>query len=106
MLDFGNVRLVGMTDAELQDAFSLRFAQDSNGITRVYMLPDDIIQNTIKAFSTDPTSSTGYGALGAPSGRYFAPASGPNCIESYPGQCNGGTRCITTSPVRRSSGPT
>jgi len=29
-----------------------------------------------------PTSQTGYGALGPPSGRYFAPANGPDCIES------------------------
>jgi hypothetical protein len=90
VLDFGDVRLVGMTDSQLQDAFALRFQTDSNGVQHVYMLPDDIIQNTIKAFSTDPTSSTGYGALGAPSGRYLAPASGPDCINGYPGQCSGG----------------
>ena len=28
------------------------------------------------------TSLTGYGALGAPEGRYFAPANGPDCIET------------------------
>ena len=90
VLDFGNVRLVGMTDSQLQDAYALRFQTDSNGVQRVYMLPDDILQNTIKAFSTDPTSATGYGSLGAPSGRYLAPASGPDCVEGYPGQCSGG----------------
>jgi hypothetical protein len=90
VLDFGNVRLVGMTDSELQDAFALRFQTDSNGRQHEYMLPDDILQNTIKAFSTDPTSATGYGSLGAPSGQYLAPASGPDCVEGYPGQCSGG----------------
>ena len=50
------------------------------GTTTVYTLPQDIIDNTIRAFSTDPTSATGYGALGAPTGRYIAPASSPDCI--------------------------
>jgi hypothetical protein len=90
VLDFGDVRLVGATDADLRKMFDLRFATDAAGVTRVYMLPDAVIQNTIKAYSTDPTSSTGYGSLGAPSGVYFAPASGPNCINGYPGQCSGG----------------
>jgi hypothetical protein len=96
-LDFGNVRLVGMTDADLQKEYYLRFVTDAAGKSRVYMLPDDIIQNTIKAASTDPTSATGYSSLGAPSGRYFAPVSAadPNgnptgCINGYPGQCTGG----------------
>ena len=31
------------------------------------------------------TTSTGYGALGAPTGRYLAPANGPDCIEITPG---------------------
>ena len=96
ILDFGNVRLVGMTDAELQKEFKLRFATEADGKVYPYMLPDDIIQNTIKAYSTDPTSASGYGALGAPSGRYFAPVNtaDPNanptgCISGYPTQCTG-----------------
>jgi hypothetical protein len=84
VLDFGNVQLVGMNDAELQDAFQLRF-DDAN--KRVFMLPQDIIDNTIKAFNTSATSPTGYGALGAPTGRYFAPANGPDCIQVVPGDC-------------------
>jgi hypothetical protein len=84
ILSFGNVRLVGMTDAQLQDAFSIR-KDDANRI--VYILPQDIIDNTIKAFSTSPTSATGYGSQGAPSGRYFAPANGPDCLQALPGQC-------------------
>jgi hypothetical protein len=84
ILSFGNVRLVGMTDAQLQDAFSIR-KDDANRI--VYILPQDIVDNTIKAFSTSATSATGYGSLGAPTGRYFAPANGPDCIQALPGQC-------------------
>jgi len=33
------------------------------------------------------TSPTGYGSLGAPTGRYIAPANRADCIESYAGQC-------------------
>ena len=83
-LSFGNVRVVGMTDDELQDAFKLRF-DDAN--KRIYMLPQDIIDNTISAFSTSATSATGYGGLGPPTGRYFAPASGPDCIQVVAGDC-------------------
>ena len=46
-LDFGNVRLVGMSTKELQDAFKLRF--DDVG-KLVYMLPQDIIDNTVRAY--------------------------------------------------------
>jgi Carboxypeptidase regulatory-like domain len=94
ILDFGNVRLVGMTDQQLQDEYYLRFVKDSAGLTRVYMLPDDIIQNTIKAFSYNATSTTGYGSLGAPTGRYFEPVSAADplgnptgCISGYSTQC-------------------
>jgi hypothetical protein len=74
LLDLGNVRLVGMTEKELQNAVDLRVA--ANG--QLYILPDDIIQNTFKAFNVGLTR---YGALGAPTGRYMAPANGPDCIE-------------------------
>jgi hypothetical protein len=78
MLDFGNVRLVGMSVDDFRKALDLRVA--SNG--QLYILPDDILQNTVKAFNVSPTSANGYSALGAPTGRYLAPANGPDCIES------------------------
>jgi hypothetical protein len=84
LLDFGNATLVGMTDKDLRDAFGLYF-DDANKI--IYSLPKDIIDNTIKAFSTSATSATGYGASGPPTGRYFAPASGPSCLQVITGQC-------------------
>ena len=84
MLSYGNVRLVGMTDDDLQSAFSVR--KDDTGHV-VYLLPQDVIDNTIKAFSTSATSATGYGALGAPTGRYMAPANGPGCLQIVIGDC-------------------
>jgi hypothetical protein len=78
MLDFGNVRLVGMSREELQDAFSLRFDDAGRAI---YMLPQDIIDNTVKAWNVSATSPSGYSNLGVPEGRFIAPANGPDCIE-------------------------
>jgi hypothetical protein len=78
LLDFGNVRLVGMSVKELQDSFKLRF--DDAG-RAVYMLPEDIVDNTVKAWNVSATSPTGYSNRGVPRGRYIAPANGPDCIE-------------------------
>ncbi|HEX6972893.1 MAG TPA: TonB-dependent receptor [Vicinamibacterales bacterium] len=84
ILSFGNVRLVGMTEKELQKVYKLRF-DDAGKI--IYILPQDIIDNTINAFSVSATSPTGYGSRGAPTGRYFAPANGPDCIQVVNGDC-------------------
>ncbi len=81
---FGNVRLVGMTEKELRQLFKLHF-DDANKV--IYALPKEIIDNTIKAFSVSATSATGYGALGAPSGRYLAPANGPDCMQVAGNEC-------------------
>jgi hypothetical protein len=84
LLDFGNVKLVGMTRNDLQQLVGLHF-DDAARI--IYGLPKDVIDNTIKAFSVSATSTTGYGALGVPSGKYVAPANTAGCIEVYDGQC-------------------
>ncbi len=84
LYNFGNFRLVGLTGKELNDAFKLRF----DDATRIaYLLPQDIIDNTVRAFNASATSATGYGTLGAPTGRYLAPASGPACQQVFSGQC-------------------
>ena len=84
VLNFGNVRVVGMTIDELKDAYGIRI----DPATRiVYTLPQDIIDNTIRAFSVSATSPTGYGAAGPPTGRYLAPANGPTCIQQVRGDC-------------------
>jgi len=66
-----------MTREELQKEFKLRF--DHAGRV-IYMLPQDIYENTLKAFTVSATSPTGYSS-GVPEGRYIAPANGPDCIE-------------------------
>jgi hypothetical protein len=84
-LNFGNVRLVGMTEKELRKAAKLRF-DDASGVA--YYLPEDIILNTRRAFSVSPTSATGFSEnLGPPTGRYIAPANSANCIQVNSGDC-------------------
>ena len=95
MLNFGNVRLVGMTEGEFRRMVGLRSGADGH----LYILPDDVIDNTVKAFSLSATSATGYGASGPPSGRYIAPANGPDCIEVAPGYGDcGGRSLVVTGP--------
>jgi len=82
ILNFGNVRVVGMSTDELRSAFKIRIDPATK---IVYALPQEIIDNTIKAFSVSATSATGYGALGPPTDRYLAPANGPDCIQQVRG---------------------
>jgi hypothetical protein len=98
LTDLGNVRVVGMTLKDVQKAFHLR--KIDNLIA--YSWPQDIIDNSIKAFSTSATSPTGYSALGPPSGRYFAPTSGPDCIETIAsgyGNCGVRSLVVTGPPT-------
>jgi len=98
LLDLGNVRVVGMSQKEASNAFHLRKIDS----LVVYSWPQDIIDNTIKAFSTSATSPDGYSALGPPSGRHFAPANGPDCLETIAGgygQCGVRSFIVTGPPV-------
>ncbi len=97
LLDLGNVRAVGMSESEIRNLFKMRFESD----TVIYMWPQSLIDETIKAFSVSATSPTGYGDLGAPSGKYFAPASTQDCIEKISddyGEC-GLRSLVVTGPM-------
>jgi hypothetical protein len=88
VIDLGNVRLVGMTIDELTDMYKFETRVNSaTGELTVFQLPDDVILNTRRAFSTDPTSITGYSSLGAPQGRYIAPDDSFDCLEVKNGDC-------------------
>ena len=55
-----------MSDKELQKVYKIEERIDAaSGKQLLFILPQDIIDNTIKAFSTSATSATGYGSLGA-----------------------------------------
>lgn len=94
------VRLVGMTKDELQKEFKVRYTTNATtGATIVLMMPDDIILNTRRAFNVDPTSATGYSALGVPEGRYIARASTEGCIAIYPGDCGSPRQIVINGPT-------
>jgi hypothetical protein len=88
-----NVQLVGMDAKELQDAigtyFSTTVTQPSGAtsVANVTWLPSDIINNTIRAFTTTGNTTTGYLAGQAPTGRFIAPAGFGNCQARTAGQC-------------------
>ncbi|HYE89096.1 MAG TPA: carboxypeptidase-like regulatory domain-containing protein [Vicinamibacterales bacterium] len=85
---FGNVRLVGMTHAEAQKLFKFEVRPDpQTGLPTVFAFPDDVILNTRRAYSVSTTSVSGYSDLGAPEGRYFAPANSASCIQLKAGDC-------------------
>jgi hypothetical protein len=87
IVNFGNYRLVGMTDDDLQRMFKIYKRKDANGVERIYMLPEDVItQSMIALYGTSSTSSTGW-AGPAPTGRYIAWPDSPECVQAYPGQC-------------------
>ncbi len=82
---FGNVQLVGITRGQLENL--VHPYRDPDGF--IYVFPKDIRDQTIKA------NNIGYGAgttgpiytLGAPSGRYIAPAGTGNCQQAWSGGC-------------------
>jgi hypothetical protein len=87
-LVLNNARLVGMTQDELNEVFDIRITRDPlTGDTFVFNAPEDIIDNTRRAYDTSATSPTGYGDDGPPTGRYIAPASTGDCIFLYVGDC-------------------
>ncbi len=94
-LSIGDAVLVGMSVDDLQSEYKFRIDDD----LVVRMLPDDIILNTQRAFDTSATSPTGYGPLGAPTGRYIRPASEPGCVRVRPGDCGEPEAIFLTAPL-------
>ena len=94
----GNVRLVGMTRKELQDSIKLRF-DDARRL--VFILPQDIVDNTVRAFNVSATDPTGYSSRGAPTGRYIAPANSATCIQLYTGDCGFTDLVVHGTPFTR-----
>jgi hypothetical protein len=88
-----NVQLVGMTSKELQDKIGVYYnttITQPNGATsvaNVTYLPADIINNTIRAFTTTGNTTTGYAAGQAPTGAFIAPVGFGNCQQRTLGTC-------------------
>lgn len=81
----GGLELVNMTRRQLQDLVKVRF-DDANHI--VYFLPQDVIDNTRRAFNRGIAVINRPPLLGDPdpSGRYIAPANSNNRAAAYNGQ--------------------
>jgi hypothetical protein len=91
--NFGNVQLIGMNRDELQRFVEVR--KEPNRV--VFYLPDDVILNTQRAFNPSATTTTGYGSLGVPTGKFIAPPGYGNCVQGYVGQC-GFTNLVLHGP--------
>lgn len=94
LLELSGVKLVGWGEDEVRDAFGLRFEDDNKFI---YTWPEDVITNTIRAYSTAATS-TGYSGP-APEGRHFAPEGTMECYAIVPGDCGGVKSLILRGPM-------
>jgi hypothetical protein len=90
LVDFGNVTLVGMDKAELKAMYKPYYRPNpTTGLTEVWMMPEDVVLNTRRAWSTSPTTIDGYSTTlgGAPTGQYIAPANSATCLQERPGDC-------------------
>ena len=65
----------------------------------VTMLPQDIIQNTRRAFSTCATSADGYGGARRAERPLHPPASCPGCVRVRPGDCGEPGNIFLTAPL-------
>lgn len=82
-ISLGNVQLVNMTRGDLQKMVEVR-----KNPSTVTWLPDNVITNTIRAWSVSPTSATGY--AGTPpdlTQPFIAPPGFGNCQAAFNGQC-------------------
>ena len=100
VVNFGNVRLVGMTRDELTSMYKFyRRTNATSGRTEIWMLPEDVILNTRRAFSTSTTTVDGYStSLGVPTGRYIAPANTAGCIQTRASDCGVPRTTIVRAP--------
>jgi len=92
----GHVQLVGLSAKDLQKEMKIRY--DPTGARAVYFFPQDVIDNTRRAFNYGVVTVGGLpqisyiapsGLTGntAPTGRFIAPATYGNCVEAVTGQC-------------------
>jgi hypothetical protein len=93
--DIGDVKLVNMSLSDLQHEFKY-YTNPADGF--VYNLPQDLIANTIRAWTIDVTSPTGHPACTGsnaatcggpdPTKPYIAPPSSADCTTIITGDCN------------------
>ena len=80
--------LVGMSQDELQKALPDPHRDErGTGTLTVFSMPQDIIDNTRRAYNTDPTSPTGYGADRRADRPLHRAGQQPGCVPVYAGDC-------------------
>jgi hypothetical protein len=96
--NIGGLTLVGMNAKDVQNMFKFYRRADATGKERIYMFPEDVILNSIRAFATtSATSLTGYsGEL--PTGRYFTRRSNLDCVAYLAGDCGVPETVLITAP--------
>jgi hypothetical protein len=84
-----NTQLVGMSQQEAQELFgNVRINVDPiTGDTTVWGMPEDVVENTRRAYNTDPSHPTGYAGGELPEGRYFQRASSESCMALFFEDC-------------------
>ena len=96
--DLGNVRVVGMSEDEVQDLFKMRKESD----TIIYAWPQDDHRRDDQGLQHERDDRRPATARSVPpSGKYFAPANGPDCIETHQqhyGDC-GVQSLVVTGPM-------
>jgi len=105
----GHVQVVGMSVKQLQKEVKIRY--DPTGAKFVYFFPQDIIDNSRRAFlygvcgtaqgcsttSVSYIAPSGLSGTQGPTGRFIAPAGYNNCVESVVGTC-GFTNLVLHGP--------
>jgi hypothetical protein len=88
--NYGDYRLVGVSESELQKMFKFHKTTDANGAERIYMWPVEFInQSIIALYKHSPTTATGYQGDVLPTGAYLAPGNGPDCVTYTNVRCSG-----------------
>jgi len=85
-----NTQFVGMSEKDVQKMFKdIRITTDpTTGLTTVWNMPEDVVQQTQLAYNSDAGLAGGYPAGAAPSGRYFLPAANVDCVALFFNDCS------------------
>jgi hypothetical protein len=99
LVDLGDLKLVNMTLADVQKMYHYYRAADGF----YYMLPQDVINNTVKAFNISNVSVDGFNpTVGAPdpNSRHFEIPDYPGCFGAlFAGQCGTPRQQFIVAPV-------
>ena len=104
--NYGNFRLVGLSEDEFADLFKFYKVKDAAGLERIYMFPLDFVQQSIVALTgLDPTHPSGYANGVLPKGRYLRRPADRTAFSTWMA-CVRGRTTAASSKGRGNSEPT